>query len=126
MVEELKNTQKFSMNFLLPDNNQLLYGVCQGIPLGKNSNEENVMMAELITHAAAHHAKLACESLAIITFKPPGSRATCFNATGEVQVVGNSQAKRFDENFRKDKKKFLAENNFSIDIPLWGGQRGNN
>ena len=73
LVQELKDTQKFRMNFLLPDDNQLLYGVSQGIPLGKLSNEENVMMAMLTAHAGEHHAKLAGEGNAIIMFKPPGS-----------------------------------------------------
>ena len=108
------------MNFLLPDDNQLLYGVSQG----KQSNEENVMMETLNAHAAEHHAKLAGEGRAIITFKPPGCGAMHFNATGEVQVIGNSQAKKFAENLEKDKKKFLAENNFSIDKSIVGGPKG--
>ena len=87
------------MNFNLPDDNHILYSVSQGIPFGKNSNEVRVLMTELIEHARAHHAKLADEGIAITTFKPPGSGATRFKATGEVQVVGNSQAKRFAKNF---------------------------
>ena len=50
--------------------------------------------------------------------------ATRFNATGEVQVIGNSQAKKFAENLEKDKKKFLAENNFSNDKSIVGGPKG--
>ena len=83
------------------------------------------MMAELIDHAKAHHAKLADAGRAIFTFKSPGSGATRFKATGEIQVVGNSQAKKFAENFEKDKKKFLAEP-LNGQIFCGGGKKGNN
>ena len=124
LVDELKSTKKFRMNFLLPDDNQILYGVSQGIPLGKSSNKDDEMMASLIDHAKAHHAKKADAGHAIISFKAPGSGSTRFKATGEIQVVGNSQAKRFAENFEKEKRKFLAENNFSMEKNFVGGQKG--
>ena len=124
LVEELKSTQKFRSNFLLPDDNQLLYGVSKGIPLGKSCTKDDEMMAELIEHAKAHHAKLADSERAIIAFKSPGSGSTRFRATGVIQVVGNSQAKKFAENFEKEKRKFLAENNFTMEKVFVGGPKG--
>ena len=82
-------------------------------------------MAELINHAKAHHDKMADAGHAIIAFKSPGSGSTRFKATGEIQVVGNSQAKKFAENFEKEKRKFLAENNFTMEKVFVGGaERG--
>ena len=121
LVQELKNTQKFRMNFILPDNNQILYGVCQGIPLGKQSTKENVMMDALIAHAKRHHENLIEEGKAVIMFKAPGSGSTRFNDTGFVQVVGNSQAGKFAETFVREKRKLLAENNFSVDKGILDG-----
>ena len=95
VVKDLKNTQKFRMNFIFPNDNHILARVCHGIPFGKHCNEVNKVMAELIKYAERHHAQLLKDGLAITMFKPPGSRATRFEATGELLVVGNSQARKF-------------------------------
>ena len=84
-----------------------------------------MMMTELIECARKHYVKLLSDVLAITMFNPPGSGAMRFKATGEIVIVGNSQAKRFTEKFEMAKEKFLAENNYKAEKSfVQGGYKG--
>ena len=118
VVEELKTNPKFRSIFVLPDDNHILAGVSQGVPIGKTNNEHTggkIALENLIKYAGQHHADLVRKGLATTIFNPPGSGSTRFFATGELCIIGNSEAKSFAAKFEAAKKKTLAENNYAAE-----------
>ena len=125
VVTELKSTQKFKTFFTLPNDNNVLAGVCLGVPIGKHNKQDansHIVVDGLIEYARKHAADLYHTGRSTTMFVKPDIKA--FVGSGKLIVVGASQANIFAHQIETQRRQILAENNWKVErVKVAGGKQ---
>ena len=125
VVTELKSTQRFKTFFTLPNDNNVLAGVCLGVPIGKHNKQDagaRIVVENLIAYAEKHAADLYRVGRSTTMFVKPDIKA--FVGSGKLIVVGASQANTFAHQIETQRRQTLAENNWKVErVKVAGGKQ---